>query len=284
MANALTWFYIIFSWLTVTVNIVLAGALLKNFLNKKTTGTLILFTSYLIIGISTIFGAILYTAEYFGIGMEFVGVNQTMGTVLPVGALLLIYVFTCRHILRDNEMVKSMHLIIISVLIGFILALYFLAIFGITQPDGFIFAEGQSPLWYQITKTDVPNTNLFSLTIISTTLVITAIQIYINTRIIVRAFMLSRRTDKIIRKRGLQMIGWGLVIYIVAGIILALELVIPWSVGSFAPTIFWTLRKTIFFASYVVLYLGWIMPDWFRRRLRGKTWFEMQYKTVTKQS
>ncbi|MHA1156162.1 MAG: hypothetical protein ACTSQK_08650 [Candidatus Heimdallarchaeota archaeon] len=285
MANALALYYIIFSWLAVIVNIVLTVALLSNFIKKKTTGTLILFASYFIIGLSAIIGALDYTGEFYNVSIKLIGTSQSIATLAPLIALLLIYIFTCRHILRDNEVVKSLHLITFSLMIGAIFMVYILAVFQITpqQPD-FLFAEGESPLWYQLSRTNISNTGLYNLSIVSTAFFITAIQIYINVRIIVRSFILSRRTDKIIRKRGLQMIGWGLIVYLLAGIIISLELAVPWSEGSIAPTIFWTLRKIVFLVAYLILYLGWIMPDWFRRRLRGKTWFEKQYKTVSKQS
>lgn len=283
MVSSTAWFFIVSSWVTVTMNIILAVALLRNFLIKKTTGTLILFSSYLIIGLGATFGAMHYTGEILNLGIEFIGIAQTISTIAPLISTLLIYIFSCRHILRDSEIVKSLHLIIISILIGCILMIYLLAIFRITpqQPD-FLFAEGESPLWYQISKRIIPNTSLYNLSVGATALFNTPIQIYLNMRIIIRAFILSRRTDKIIRKRGLQLIGSGLIIYLVAGMVISLELSVPWADGSVGPTIFWTLRKFLFLISYIILYLGWIMPDWLRRRIRGKTWFEMQYKTVSK--
>ncbi len=285
MVNALTLYYIIFSWLTVIVNIVLASALLRNFIRKKTLGTIILFVSYMLIGFSAILAAIHYSVASFNISIEFIGVSQTLATLFPLIALLQIYVFSCRHILKDNEVLKNFHLIIFSIIIGSVFTIYLMAVFGITpQQPGFLFAEDVSPLWYQMSRSDVANTSLFNLTVRASVMVITTIQIYINLRIIIRAFILSRRTDRIIRKRGLQLIATGLLVYLTAGIVIALEMAISWPEGSAMPTILWTLRKVIFITSYLILYLGWIMPDWFRRRLRGKTWFEMQYKTVSKQS
>ncbi|MCK5047022.1 MAG: hypothetical protein KAS22_10615, partial [Candidatus Heimdallarchaeota archaeon] len=56
---------------------------------------------------------------------------------------------------------------------------------------------------------------------------------------------------------------------------------IDWQ-SAVIPLIFWMVRKILFLSSYIILYLGWIMPDWFRRRIRGKTWFEMRYKEVNR--
>ena len=285
MVNALAWFYVIFSWVAVSMNIILMGALFRNFLRKKTTGTLILFASYLIIGIGAIIGAVDYTIEIIQINITVIGLLQSIATLLPLIGLMLIYIFSCRHILKDNEVAKALHLIVISFFVGIIFMIYLMAVLNLTpQFNDYILPPGETAAWYQMIRTNISNTGLFNLSITATAFIITGIQIYINLRIIVRSLILSRRTDKIVRKRGLQMIALGLIVYLIAGMIISLEIAVPWPEGSVAPTIFWTLRKLVFLASYLILYLGWIMPDWFRRRIRGKTWFEMQYKTVSKLS
>jgi len=283
MASGASWFYIIFSWLALTVNLFLLGALLNNFFRKRTTGTLILFASYALSGLGAILGALVYTFEITTISKTTIGIFQAIVTIVPQIALLIIYIFSCRHILRDNEVVKSLHVMVISGMLGFVTTIFIVGLIGLTpQHPNFLIPEGSSPLWYQLVKTTVAGTELYNIAVSGLSVILVLIQVYINIRIAVRAFILARRTDKIVRKRGLQMIAWGLIIYLLAGILISLEIGIPWSPDSHGPTVLWTFRKLLFLISYVVLYLGWIMPDWFRRRIRGKTWFEMQYKTITK--
>lgn len=285
MASAASWFYIVFSFLTLSVSVFLLGALLNNFFRKKTTGTLILFSSYALVALGGILGALVYVFQVAGLGVRLIGIFQGIVTIVPQIALMIIYIFSCRHILRDNEVVKSLHVMIISGLLGFVTTIFMVGLFGLTpQFPNFINPDPDtiSNAWYQLVHTSIAGTELYNLAVSGLSLILVLIQIYINVRIIVRAFILSNRTDKIVRKRGLQMIAWGLIIYLLAGLIISMEIGIPWAEGSHGPTIFWTFRKLLFVASYIILYLGWIMPDWFRRRIRGKTWFEMQYKSISK--
>ncbi|MHA1306273.1 MAG: hypothetical protein ACTSO7_04550 [Candidatus Heimdallarchaeota archaeon] len=284
MASGATWFYIVFSFLTLSVSVFLMGALLNNFFRKRTTGTLILFASYALVGLGGILGALIYVFEITSINYRLIGIFQAVVTIVPQIALLIIYIFSCRHILRDNEVVKSLHVMTISGLLGFVTTVFLLGIFRLTpQYPNFINPDTNvTPAFYRLIRTEIAGTELYNLAVSGLSVILVLIQVYINVRIIVRAFILARRTDKLVRKRGLQMIAWGLIIYLLAGILISLEIGVDWPIGSFAPTIFWTFRKILFTASYIILYLGWIMPDWFRRRIRGKTWFEMQYKSISK--
>jgi hypothetical protein len=273
MALVTTWTYVVFSWLTTGLTFGLVIALFNNFIRKKTTGTLILFTSYFIIATAAILGALVYTLQAFDFNPRVPRLLQTITTLSPQIGLVLIYIFSCRHILKDNEVVKSLTIMIISFLLGAIFNLYILGVFEITAPI-------DSDVWYAL-STNNPTIDLENISIGILSIFLVTIQIYINARIFIRAFVLSRRTDKLIRKRGLLLIGWGLVIYLLGGLIISMEIAIPWT-SSVIPLVFWMLRKIAFLTSYVFLYLGWIMPDWFRRRVRGKTWFETRYKEVSK--
>ncbi|NHJ48560.1 MAG: hypothetical protein FK733_12315 [Asgard group archaeon] len=276
MADALTWIYAVFSWITTAATFGLVIALFNNFLRKKTTGTLILFTSYLIIALSAAVGAVVYNLQAIELGGSVVRILQTISTLAPQIGLLLIYIFSCRHILKDNEVTKSLTLMVATFILGVVFMFYIFGLFGTTAPI-------DSEAWYALsTNNPTPYLENISIGILSMLLVL--IQIYINSRIFIRAFVLSRRTDKLIRKRGLLLIAWGLVIYLTSGIIITLELSVDWgSIGlSSIQLVFWMLRKIGFVASYIFLYLGWIMPDWFRRRIRGKTWFESRYKEISK--
>jgi hypothetical protein len=275
MVSFLTVFYITFSWLTFVVNIALVASLFRNFLKKKTSGTLILFISYLFIGIGALISALVYTFQISGLGDQAVISLQTISILLPQAALLFIYVFSCRHILRDNEVIKTFTIIFLTAYNAFIGTLYFLNNFGITP--GF-----NSTSWWAINKNTIQNTGLYNSNISFLSLTIMVFQVYINMRITARAFILAGRTNKLIRKRGLQLIAWGLIAYMTAGILISIEYAFDWTVDNPLPLILWILRNIIYFVAYFILYLGWIMPDWYRRRIRKRTWFEEKYNDYKK--
>jgi len=251
------------------------------FIQKKTTGTLLLFMAYILVGIAGILGALVYNLEVSGVSLSTLVLLQMIASTSPLLSLTLIYIFSCRHILRDNELSKTFHTIVISIVVGFGLTLFILGAFNITpQFSGFIVPEGDQASWWQIKRVTITGTSLYNFSIIAISIPVIFSQIYINLRVGIRSFVLARRTSKAVRKRGLQLIGWGLIIYLLAGIIITLETSIHWPEGSAMPPILWTLRKLGFVVAYIILYLGWIMPEWLRRRIRGKTWFETQYKNV----
>ncbi|MHA1586066.1 MAG: hypothetical protein ACTSUW_01910 [Candidatus Heimdallarchaeota archaeon] len=269
----ITWTYIVFSWFTTILTMGLVIALFNNFVRKKTTGTLILFTAYFIIGSAAILGALVFNLQALTDNVIVPRILQTITTMSPQIGLMLIYIFACRHILKDNEVMKSLTIMIASFIVGLVFTVYILGVFGITAPVN-------TDVWYAI-STNNPTADLENISVSLLSVLLVIVQVYINARIFIRAFILSRRTDKEIRKRGLLLIAWGLVIYLLGGLVISMEIAIPWT-NPVIPLIFWMIRKVLFLTSYVILYLGWIMPDWFRRRIRGKTWFEIQYKEVSR--
>ncbi len=269
----ITWTYIVFSWFTTILTMGLVIALFNNFVRKKTTGTLILFTAYFIIGSAAILGALVFNLQALTDNVIVPRILQTITTMSPQIGLMLIYIFACRHILKDNEVMKSLTIMIASFIVGLVFTVYILGVFGITAPVN-------TDVWYAI-STNNPTADLENISVSLLSVLLVIVQVYINARIFIRAFILSRRTDKEIRKRGLLLIAWGLVIYLVGGLVISMEIAVPWT-NPVIPLIFWMIRKVLFLTSYVILYLGWIMPDWFRRRIRGKTWFEMRYKEVSR--
>lgn len=269
----ITWTYVVFSWFTTILTLGLVIALFNNFIRKKTTGTLILFTSYFVIGSAAILGALVFNLQAVTDFVLAPRILQSITTMSPQIGLIMIYIFACRHILKDNEVVKSLTVMFTSFAVGFVFTMYILGAYGITAPV-------DSDIWYAL-STNNPTADLENASISLLAVVLVAIQVYINARIFIRAFILARRTDKEIRKRGLLLIAWGLVIYLIGGLVISMEIAIDWQ-SAVIPLIFWMVRKILFLSSYVILYLGWIMPDWFRRRIRGKTWFEMRYKEVSR--
>lgn len=232
MALATTWTYVVFSWLTTSLTFGLVIALFNNFLHKKTTGTLILFTSYFIIATAAILGALVYTLQAVDFNPRIPRIIHTITTLSPQISLVLIYIFSCRHILKDNEVVKSLTIMIISFILGAVFNVYILGIFEITAPINV-------DVWYAI-STNNPTIDLENISVGILSIFLVIIQTYINARIFIRAFILSRRTDKLIRKRGLLLIGWGLVIYLLLGLIISMEIAVPWT-NSIIPLVFWML-------------------------------------------
>lgn len=265
MVSFSSWYLLVETYFTLVLIAWLTITLLQNFLRKKTTGTLMLFTAYVVLFLTRIAGTMEKTLQVVGIYGDFIDIIVSFSSVAPLLTAIFLYAFASRHILRDSEYVRTLTLTFISAFFGGILALMLVSVY-VDIPSSFFGPE--------IIET-TPEIQSFSITFASICLIV--IQLLIYFRLTLNSFLLARNTDEIVRKRGFQIIGWGVLIFILGGLVRGVEgsLNLP-IVGEL---IVGTIRTIMFLISYYLLYLGWIMPNWYRKRLRKRTWFETQYIT-----
>ena len=208
-------------------------------------------------------------------------VNVVIYTIASLGPLILLpafaylYIFACRHILKDNEILRINIFSIIIVFFGIAVSLVAYDNF-ITAPNyATIFGSAQ----LAFTEAVLITPNLFT---ISYSLFIQlfqiAVSIYVTGRVGWRALRLARKSDQLVRKRGLQIIGVGVLLYLVGGMLSAFD-----SSVSGIPGLMITVaivRALAFATAYVAMYIGWVMPNWFRKMIRKRSWFELQYNQM----
>ena len=267
MACSLSWGYVITSWVATATIILFTIMILVNFLRRRTTGTAMLLQTFVFFMLSKIALSISMTIQITpSPNLEIAYIISVFASMFPLFGIVLLYNFSCRHILRDSIPIQTFISITFSAIIGIILGLQIYEIVLIPIEESSII-------------------NLNSLTsdiqIISGTLFISMIQIIIQTfiflRIAIRSFVLSRKTEQLLRKRGFQLIGWGLIIYYATGFIAG----IIYGFGIEHEGIqfgLWVLRNLGIQVAYFIMYLGWILPNWLRKRLTKKTWIEKTLK------
>ncbi|MBD3191822.1 MAG: hypothetical protein GF308_14340 [Candidatus Heimdallarchaeota archaeon] len=265
MADFSSWYIIIESYITLILVGWLTIALLRNFLRKKTTGTLMLFTAYAVLFFMRIASSLEKTLQIFGVFGNGILIIISISSVTPLLTAIFLYAFASRHILNDSEYLQTLTMTFISAIFGVILTLLIASIY-LEIPEG-IFAPEP--------KTVTPDIQAFSITFASICLIV--IQMLIYLRLTISSFILARNTEEIVRKRGFQIIGWGVLLFILAGLVRGVEGTLDIAVAG--ELVVNTLRSLMFLASYYLLYLGWTMPNWYRKRLRKRTWFETQYVT-----
>ena len=204
----------------------------------------------------------------------------SLGPLVLLPAFAYLYIFACRHILKDNEILRINIFSVIMVFYGIGSS--------IIAYDPFV----NLPNWNLIF--DYPNLLTFSsanlitneIFTVSYTLFIQLFQIivsiYVTGRIGWRALRLAGKSDQLVRKRGLQAIGFGTLFYLLGGMLSAFD-----STVSAYPALMITVatfRALSFATAYVLMYLGWIMPTWFRKMIRKRSWFEIQYQNLSKGS
>ena len=210
-------------------------------------------------------------------------VNMTIYLLAALGPLLLLpafaylYIFACRHILKDNEILRINIFAVIIVFYG--LATAMVATDTIYQNPSFNLIFEIDQLVFSSAVLVTPD--IFTVSYIWFIQIFQIfISIYVTGRVGWRGFRLARKSDQPVRKRGLQAIGSGMLLYLIGGMLSAFD-----STFSIYPALMITvavLRALVFSSAYVLMYLGWIMPAWFRRMIRKRSWFEIQYSNLTK--
>ncbi|MHA1307823.1 MAG: hypothetical protein ACTSQN_11095 [Candidatus Heimdallarchaeota archaeon] len=265
MVSLETIFLLSFSYLTLVILGFLTAAIFRSFLKKKTTGTLLLFTTYLLLFISRLISEIQRTLQLLGYHNKSIQIVIAVSLIIPTMVSIFLYAFGCRGLIKDSEYVRTLTITGLSFVAGIMLTVVIAGLY-LDVPEGLFNTEiiAQTPELHTLSNTFL-------------TIAIIAIQMLIYLRLSISTFILAKNTTEITRKRGFQYIAWGLLIFIIAGLItgatnsLTLPLAVDLTIEAF--------RRLIFIVSYFMLYIGWTLPDWFRRRLRTKSWFAEKYVT-----
>ena len=269
MVNFDTIWLLSWSYLTLTIVGGLAIAVLRNFLKKKTTGTLLLFTTYFLLFISRLLSEIQRTLQLAGLGEDnmLILILITISLVIPTLVSIFLYAFGCRGLLADSEYLRTIVITGLSFLTGLMFA---------TTAYGYFYRDAMDENSLFRTGITHQTEDIFTLSNTFLTILIIVIQFAVYIRLSIAALRLAKNSTEIVRKRGFQMIGWGLLIFLIGGLITgatnSLEN-LPLAVDA----IIEAFRRLIFIGSYVMLYIGWTLPDWFRKRLRKKSWFATKY-------
>ncbi len=255
---------------------VLVIFLIINFIRKRTVGTFMLLTSYFFFSLTAAL-SIAYRTMYILQGE----VNGVIYTLAAVGPLILLpafaylYIFACRHILKDNEIVRINIFSVIMVFFGIAVSVVFYDILVIQPNYATIFGSSQ----LAFTEAVLVTPDIFTISFTTFILIFQiAISIYVTGRVGWRALRLARKSDQLVRKRGLQTIGIGVLLYLLGGMLSAFD-----SSLSSIPGLMITaavIRAFAFAAAYLAMYIGWVMPNWFRKMIRKRSWFELQYNQI----
>ncbi len=273
MVSTTTIFILISSGINLTFNVVLVFFLLANFIRKKTIGTALLLISYTLFAATSI-ATLLYRSHFIisgNIDSVLVEMFATLGPLMLLPAFGFLYSFACRHILKDSELTRTLFFSALMTFYGAASALvgYDVATHPLVADRFFV------------DKIYLVPGELYTASYLHFILIVQiAVSILVTGRIGIRALRLAKKSDQPVRKRGLQTIGIGMLLYLLGGMLSAFDSMIiniQWLM-----IIVVILRALSFSVAYIAMYLGWIMPAWYRKMIRKKSWFEMQYQQMTK--
>jgi len=249
--------------------------LVVHFFRKRTVGTFLLIMTYSSVWGNEILTTLAFFLEGYFAGNE--GILKAAQTMQMTGVFLLVYTinwmyfFANRHLIRDNDLFKSLYTSIFGAFVGVAGALAYYDIFS---------GDRNNPFWYSIIDLagadfhlNYPPTQGLRLILVGGMFAIGSIT-YL--RLIIRTTTLTRKAKDVVTKKGLRIVSTSIVFLWLTGLVLGLYILganlIPW-----LSVLVYLLRGVIIIAAIILGYLGWIMPEWLRRRFRGKAWIAKVY-------
>ncbi|MBD3191618.1 MAG: hypothetical protein GF308_13305 [Candidatus Heimdallarchaeota archaeon] len=270
--SGLVWFILIQGVLMVLASVVFLGIMIQNFITKKTTGTAFLAIFY---GMIALTQATSVTFNIFAIINPY---SLAHGTFLVLYLLVFIlsyyflYFFASRHILQDNDIMRSV--------VSFIYLGITLPVIGMIGYE--IFFPVDNPTF--VVETIEPGTNLqqFMPTTLMAAILYLTILVLVQIRIIIRmsTTLIQKKTKDELRRKGFKYI-----LIAVVCLFLTLLLTVTFTIEGMPPAaiiLVYILRAIALFAGLFLSYVGWILPNWFKRRIRKKAWIVKNYKAGKK--
>ena len=272
-----SYFILISSFINLIFSFVLVIFLIVNFIRKKTVGTFMLLTSYFYFSLTSAFSIVYRLMFILNLGE----MNTSIYMIASISPLILLpafaylYIFACRHILKDNEIVRINIFSIIMVFFG--IAVSIVAHDNIVSSPNYLEIFGPAQMAFSEAVLVTPDVFTISFALFIQLFQI-VVSIYVTGRIGWRALRLARKSDQLVRKRGLQIIGLGVLLYLFGGMLSAFDNSLSAIPGLMITVA--VLRALAFASAYIAMYIGWIMPNWFRKLIRKRSWFELQYNQM----
>ena len=267
--NSIEWFYLISSSIIALLSFSFSSTMTAAFFRKRSIGSSFMMVAFGFIAMSeTFFSISLWLRAFDAASLEATGILQSLFINLLCLAVVYFYYFSTRHILRDNELVKSLIIVFTVEIIVVVTTLMFTKVLGgtVAVEGGVQFTLGGTdieifaPIWYMLIILFTPLVNFmlmrmnFSLTAIHrkiTDAVAKRGTIYINYSVIALTMSISFLTPFLIPQ--VNNIAW-----------LAILLQI--------------LRLITTAFAMIIGYLGWVFPEWLKKRIRAKAWIVQAYK------
>lgn len=267
---AIEWFYLISSLIISFISIGFAGTMITSFYRKRSVGSSFMMVSFIMIALGETLLTISLWLSAFGARIENIGILQVLFLNFICLAIIYFYYFSTRHILRDNELLKSYLLILSIELIAIVSVLTLTSIFGIEVKylggidfqlpgtDITVFA----PVWYMLIALFTPLVNFMLI------------------RMIINLSQIHRKITDPVAKRGTTYIA-----YSVIALTTSLSFLTPFLIPQINSTpaigvILQLLRLVATFLTMIFGYYGWVFPEWLKKRIRSKAWIVQAFKKI----
>ncbi|MHA1211288.1 MAG: hypothetical protein ACTSSH_02395 [Candidatus Heimdallarchaeota archaeon] len=264
------WFALGQGGIVTLASFIFSAVMFSNFFKKKTTGTALLAFLYLTMFISQLTALLFNVYSYINPLETVHRVSFIVYMLFTLLSFVVLYNFASRHILKDNDIVKLMYTVIS---IG--------AIFGMVGIIAYeIFAKVADPIFYNINIQAGTGFLHYLPTTLVTAIVYGLIVVFIQLRIIITmtvTYVRKKQKDPIKRKGFLYIL---LSVTFLSLTILLTTMFIFEGLPDYVIILIYVTRAIAYILSIFFSYIGWILPNWFRKRIRQKAWIVKQLKTT----
>ncbi len=268
--GTLVWFVVILYGLTAIGASVFCVIMIINSLKRKTGGTALLAFVYGCVAVFQINSIVYNVLGKINPLSEGHAITLLIYVISSVLIFYFLYIFASRHILNDGDVLRSLFSIIILGIPGAIVGvLGYEMMTGVLEPD-LIFVQisiesGTELLQYQPTL-------VISLILYVIMLVLVQLRIIIGMII----NLMKHKTKDPIRRKGMQFI-----LIAVIFLFITVSLTVVFTIEGIGPIpiiIVYIMKSAAFMISIVLSYIGWILPERFKQRIRNK-WIKTQVES-----
>ncbi|NHJ48716.1 MAG: hypothetical protein FK733_13105 [Asgard group archaeon] len=264
--NFFSGYYLLNHILSTIFVIVFLVLLFMNFFRKRTIGTLLLLITFFFFFLSEVMNLLSTWFAYYEVLAENnVGMLQVSIPIFFGIGFIFLYYFSNRHILQDSDVVKgtisTVTNLVLGIGIGMMVADLFYGLGNryvtpviLKDVDIYIY----SPAWYLRLAIFLP------------------VALLIVLRVIFRIIKISRNVEKRLTKIGFRFILYSIVCLILTVAFSALIGSNTFNDIPFAIIAAEALRSLIFLLALMFGYVGWVMPEFVKRHIRGKAWITKQ--------
>ena len=260
----ITWVVLILAAISSTTITMFTIIMIRQIFKKRTLGTIFLSATYVFITIGSIMNtcsywfSTLYTSEQY----TFVQYFSIINAISQGLGYYFFYHFANRHILKDNEFVKAIISGIVSISIAFMGVIYlYESILRVANPISyeFVVLEGVSlQAWAPTGAITIP----YAIIVLSLT----------GIRIAFKLGRIQRTFENPVTRIGFRFMFLATISLMLSSFSDALTTIPFIYISPFLITLVLILQYLLQNITLLFGYLGWILPDWLRRRVRGKAW------------
>lgn len=270
--TAYTWYFLITATIVCVALIISNIIFLRHFLKTKTQGTILLLLTYSLFTIAEI----LITAGqwYFTFVSEtnpLTGYLELSFAFFYAIGYIFFYFFANRHILEDNDIVKSLTSVLLTMIVSLVTSFMFSELVNQTV----------DPVFYHKVLINGPNFTQYLPTLLAGLMIILPLFLFIHLRVIIGIVKIRKSTEDPVSKIGFTFIFYTIIGFVLSTVI-ASAFIIP-NIGNHPVVIttLHTLRSLIVIIAVLLGYFGWTLPSWLRKNIEKREARKLEQKNVS---